>query len=236
MMRNMLVLSAWLLSSALLAQAPSVAPSEEKGTYLGVLFSPIPEVLHDQLPQLPRNQGVLITHVLPDSPGAQADLRRHDILLQYQDEKVRDCEHLARLIQNDQPDRKVKLVLLRGGREKTVEVVLGLGPVLRIASGEKGAGPRPGDVVRGASKPGLTAAVSVSATPLEQGKMKVAIEYYQDGTGRLKTLTCEGTDTAIDSEVQKLPDKERGLVQAALQRIRRLNLQGVTPLPSPQGR
>lgn len=220
-----MVLGCWMIGSVLLAQPPSVAPSEEKGTYLGVLFCPVPEVLHDHLPNLPRNQGVLITHVLPDSPGAQAELRRHDVLLQYQDERIRDCEHLARLIQNDQPNQKIKLSLLRTGREMTIDVILGLGPVLRIASGEKGTAPKASDIPKGTSKPGVPPAVSVSATPLEMGKMKVAIEYYQDGTGRLKTLTCEGTDSDIDTEIQKLPEKERGLVQAALQRIRRLNVQ-----------
>ncbi len=80
-------------------------------------------------------------------PRGRAELRRHDILLQYQDEKVRDCEHLARLIHNDKPNRKVPLVLLRGGRETTVEVMLGLGPVLRIASAKTQ--PRGGDIQRG---------------------------------------------------------------------------------------
>ncbi len=41
--------------------------------------------------------------------------------------------------------------------------------------------------------------------------MKVAIEYYQDGTGKLRTLTCEGNAATIDTAVQKLPEKERGL-------------------------
>ncbi len=219
-MRSGLVAVSWLLCSALLAQNPSVEPAEEKGTFLGVLFSPVPEVLYDQIPQLPRNQGVLVTYVLPDSPGARAELRRHDVLLQYDADKIRDCEHLARLIHKDKPNRKVKLTVFRGGREITVPVQLGLGPVLRIASGEKRPLPPGNDVVKGVSKPGPTAAVSVSATPLEPGKMKVAIEYYQDGTGRLRTVTCEGTARAIDSEVQKLPERERGLVRAALQRIR----------------
>lgn len=230
-MRSVLLPVTWLLCGVLLGQTPSVEPSEEKGTYLGVLFSPVPEVLYDQIPQLPRNQGVLITYVLPDSPGARAELRRHDILLRYGDDKIRDCEHLARLIQTDKPNRKVKLAIFRGGREVSVEVTLGLGPVLRIASGEKKTNPRSGDIIKGTSKPGPTAAVSVSATPLEQGKMKVAIEYYQDGTGRLKTITCEGTANAIDIEVQKLPEKERGLVRAALQRIRSFKLQSAQTLP-----
>jgi len=100
-----------------LAQNPdNTAGGEEKGTYLGVLISPVPEVLYDQLPQLPLGQGVVVTHVLPDSPAAQAMLRRHDILLIYNDEKIRDSEHFARLIRADKPDRTVKLTLLRTGQ------------------------------------------------------------------------------------------------------------------------
>src|SRR5437879_2534922 len=101
MKRLGLTVAGWLLlaSLSLRAQPPGpLSPVEEKGTYLGVLFSPVSEALYDQLPQLPRNQGVLITHVLPDSPGAHADLRRHDILLEYQQEKIHDCDHFARLI------------------------------------------------------------------------------------------------------------------------------------------
>jgi hypothetical protein len=216
---------AWLLvaASSLRAQAVPLTPSEDKGTYLGVLFSPVTEALYDQLPQLPRNQGVLITHILPDSPGAHADLHRHDILLRYQDEKIRDCEHLARMIRDDKPNRKVKLSLLRGGKEVSAEATLGLGPVMRIAPAFR-ASPTVPEPPRGVAKPGGPASVSVSATPLEHGKMKVAIEFYQDGTGRLRTVTCQGSYTEIESEVQKqLPSRERSLVQAALKRIRDLN-------------
>src|SRR5579884_500198 len=81
------------------AQPVERVPSEEeKGTYLGVLISPVPEVLYDQMPELPRGQGVVVSHVLPDSPAAQAGLLRHDILLRYNDDAIRDCEHFARLI------------------------------------------------------------------------------------------------------------------------------------------
>lgn len=207
---------------ALQAEGTPLTPVEVKGTYLGALFGPVPEVLYDHLPQLTRHQGVLITHILPDSPGAHADLRRHDVLLRYQDEKILDCAHLVRLIQADKPERKVKFSLLRGGQERAVEATLALGPVLELASAARPAllAPEP---PRGVAKPGNPATLSVSATPLEHGKMKVAIEFYQDGTGRLRTVTCEGSSTDIDGEVQKLPDRERSLVQAALKRIRDLN-------------
>src|SRR5437762_7922457 len=95
--------------------AAAQPPAEERGTYLGVLFAPVPDIVYDQLPQLPRERGAVVSHLLPDSPAVKAGLRRNDILLQYGDEKVRDCEHVARLIRDDRPDHKVHLTYLRGG-------------------------------------------------------------------------------------------------------------------------
>jgi hypothetical protein len=212
----------WLLTAApAWAQAPAAPPADERGTYLGALFSPVPEALLDQLPRLPRNRAVLITHVLPDSPAARADLRRHDVLLKYGDAAVRDCEHLARLIQSDRPGRAVKLSLLRAGKETTAEVTLALGPALKLAPAVDK--PREGAAVpRGVAKPSPSPSVSVSATPLEGSKMEVTIEYYQP-TGRLRKLTCQGEPADIDKAVKKLPERERNLVHVALERIRAFN-------------
>jgi hypothetical protein len=218
MTRHGVALTLWLTLAALLpAQAPRTAEAartQEQGTYLGALFSPVSKA--------PRQQGVLITHVLPDSPAANADLRRHDVLVQYGAEKISDCQQLARLIQKDRPGRKVQLLVLRDNRETPVEVTLGLGPAIKIAPTSR-AGPRDADVPRGIAKPGAPPPVSVAATPLEHGKMKVTIEYYQNDTGKFRTITCEGASAEIDSAVEKLPERERNLARIALERIRELN-------------
>ena len=221
MRQSLLALTAALLLLLPAARAqPSDDPGEEKGTYLGVLISPVPEILYDQVPDLPRNQGVMVTHVLPESPASQAGLRRHDVLLEYNDDKVRDCEHFARLIRADRPDHKVKLGLLRAGRKETVEVTLALGPVLKIVQTNRAGARDVAEVPRGTAKSGGPPSVSVAATPLEGGKMRVTIEYYQDGTGRLRTVTCEGTPADIALEVQKLPARVKNLADVALDRIR----------------
>jgi hypothetical protein len=208
--RLALAFSCLLLASAL-APAQSLR-SEEKGTFLGALFAPVPEALYDHLPALPRNRGVLVTHILPDSPAARAELRRHDILYQYDDTPIRDCEHFVGLIRDDKPGRTVKLLLLRGGKETKGSVTLTEGPVLRIAQAA-------GELRARLAAP----SVSVNATPLKDGKMKVTIAYAQRDTGQLRTLTCQGATADIDSEIRKLPERERKLVLAALQRIRELN-------------
>ncbi len=220
-------LMALYLASALLglAQGPAVGAGgtlreEEKGTYLGALFAPVPEALYAQLAALPRGGGVLLTHILPDSPAARADLRRNDILLRYGRTPIRDCEHFVRLIREDRPGRKVSLTLLRGGRELTTEATLEEGPVLRIAAAARGA-----HEALPPSRPGAAApSVSVAVTPLEGNQMKVIIAYYQSDTGQRRTLTCQGAAAEIDTEIGKLPPRERGLVRAALERIRSLNV------------
>jgi hypothetical protein len=190
---------------------PAEKPSADKGTYLGLLFRPMPHV----------TGGVLVTHILPDSPAARAGLRRRDVVLKYAGKKIRDCEHLAALIRADKPKRKVRLLILRDKKEMTVDATLTLGPALKVATEHGKATPN-----------ASPAGVSVLATPLGRGKMKLTIEYY--ATGRLRTVTCEGAAAEIDRTVQKLPERERALVRSALRRLRSLNTEKKSTEPPPK--
>jgi hypothetical protein len=204
-------------------------PAEEKGTYLGVLFSAVPDVLYDQITDLPRGQGVVVTHVLPDSPAAKSKVNRHDIILEYDNTKVIDCEHFARLIRADKPDRKVKLLLMRGGKQMTVEITLTTGPVLRIAKSTAAGTTKTTDdpTPKGTVKSTGPGSVSVMALPLGENKIKLTIEYYEEG--RLQTASCSGEPKVIESEIDKLPSRVQTLAKAALNRIRDLNLQTTAP-------
>ena len=213
-----------LLAVGEVARPADPMPSADKGAaYLGVLFGPVSEALYDQLPKLSRSQGVLVTQVLADSPAEKAGLRRNDILLQYDDKKIGDCDDLVRCLQADAPDRTVKLTLVRGGKEMTADAVLALGPAIRTAQEVK-TGNAPNDASPGVAKPGGPATVSVAATPLERGRMKVTVEFYPEGQGRMQRLTCEGDTSEIDHVIaEKVPERERGMVEVALKRIRMLN-------------
>lgn len=201
-----------LLLAAVIRSAPTLPPTEEKGTYLGALFGPVPEALYHQLPQLPRQQGILLTYVLPDSPAAAAGLLRHDILLTYDGQKVFDCQRLARLIHDDKPGRKLTLTYLRDGREAKVDVTLVSGPVLKLAE------PRVNGQ-RAINKPDAPPSVSVNAIPLENGQMKVTIEYYPQGSDHLKTVTWQGNPADIENAARPLPERERQLALHALNRL-----------------
>jgi PDZ domain len=205
-----------LLATACLGSA--AAPVEGQGTYLGALIAPVSRALYDQLPQLPRQQGVLITRVLPESPAAAAALHANDILLTYDGKLVRDCEHLARLIRDDMPGRKLKVTYLRAGHESSTLVTLARGPALIVAEAKAGSG-QP----RAANKPGSPASVNVGASLLDNGKLKVTIEYFPEGSKNAKTVTWEGDPADLDGAVRALPERERQLARHALDRLRTLN-------------
>ena len=205
-----------LLALTLPGQTRSQSAPEDKGTFLGVLFCPLPEALLDHLPQLPRTGGVLVTHVLPDSPAARAGLRRHDILLQYDGDKIHDGDHLARLIRASKDGQQVELLLVRAGKEIRVAVKLGLGPVLKIASETRKTPP-------GMAKPGGPAAVSVTAVPMDGNRMKVTFEYSD--AGKFRTLTCAGSVGEIDTQVERLPQRVQTLARVAVNRLRQLEIQ-----------
>jgi hypothetical protein len=209
------------LALSLTAAAASAPAAEGKGTFLGVLFGPVPAAVYDQAPQLERGHGVLVTHILPDSPAAEVGLRRNDVLLKYGTEKIRDCEQLARLIRDDQPGRKVALLVARGGNELAVDVTLRVGPVLEIARAADAGPPAP----RASAKAGAPPAVSIAATPLSSGNLRVTVEYYHEASGRVKTLTCTGSPPEVERELKKLPARIHELARIALQRARLLEVQ-----------
>lgn len=133
MARAVLALAILLTLGLVWVRGQSAATAEPKGPYLGVLVGPIPEVLYNHLPILPRGRGIVITHIVPDSPASRADLRKHDLVLSYQEKPIEDCEQFAKLIRADKPNQIIKLGLLRGGKETSIEVTLGLGPLLTVA-------------------------------------------------------------------------------------------------------
>jgi hypothetical protein len=193
----------------------------DQGTFLGVLCAPRKEPASspgatgksDKADKAKPARGVLVTHVLPASPAARADLRKGDILLEYDRQAIRDGDHLAHLIRADKPSRKVQLRYQRGKDVKTAEATLTLGPALNISGDPKAASARANELHRGS--------VSVWAAPLASGKMKFTIEYY--ATGKLRTLTCEGAGAELAATLRKLPERERDLVRIALRRLRTLN-------------
>jgi serine protease Do len=67
---------------------------------------------------------VQIMQVIDDSPAAAAGLRRGDLLLELDGEPVTDASDLQRLMVHERIGRTVPAIVLRDGRQRTIELVL----------------------------------------------------------------------------------------------------------------
>ncbi len=100
--------------------------SHDESAYLGVLVTSVHPALARHLKELPNpNQGLTVEEVADDSPAEKADIQAHDILLNFDDQKLFSAEQFAKLVHSDKPGRQAKLELLRDGKKQTIQVTLG---------------------------------------------------------------------------------------------------------------
>jgi hypothetical protein len=88
------------------------------GYWIGVMGAPIDPLLKTHLKI---ESGVVVQHVVPDSPAAKAEIKENDILLKFGDAQINDVMGLANAV-TESEDKEVKVTLLREGKEKTVAV------------------------------------------------------------------------------------------------------------------
>jgi len=69
-------------------------------------------------------KGVLVLEVRDNSPAKKAGIRKDDILQKINDKKIKDAVDLTDIIRSFRPGTKVKVTLLRNGKEKVIEVSL----------------------------------------------------------------------------------------------------------------
>src|SRR5205085_8917318 len=96
-----------LLSAGLRAQAPEVP--------FGLTLGKVPEALYAQMPPLPKDQGVIVEAVEPNSPAWRGGLRRFDIIMSLNSAKTpADVNALADKLKQV---KSAKVTVLRAGRE-----------------------------------------------------------------------------------------------------------------------
>ncbi len=69
--------------------------------------------------------GVKIGAVIENSPGAKAGLQKDDIIIGVNDEKVTGLRNYTVILKKHQPGDKIKMKVLRGGKEKIINLTLG---------------------------------------------------------------------------------------------------------------
>lgn len=132
MSRSMSILvSTFFLLAAAFAESwphPDAAPSpgygaELYGSYMGV---DLQEVTHDRMAalKLTEERGAEITMVDHDAPAGKAGLKEHDVILEFNGNKVQGTEELRRLIHETPPGRTVQLLISRDGQPMNISLQL----------------------------------------------------------------------------------------------------------------
>ena len=94
-----------------------------KAAFMGVTAERISEAMNSQL-KLPEGLGLVVTHVVPDGPAAEAGLQKHDVLHKIDDQLLVNFEQFAVLIRMHKSGDSVALSIIRGGEPMTLNAVL----------------------------------------------------------------------------------------------------------------
>jgi S1-C subfamily serine protease len=96
--------------------------------YIGIQYSPITPRQAAQLGLPTGTIGIIVSQVVPGSPADRGGIQINDIITKVNDQAI-DADHpLSSLLVRNRPGDKVKLTLIRSGKEMTVDVTLGQPP------------------------------------------------------------------------------------------------------------
>ena len=97
--------------------------------WMGVAIQELTPALAQSF-QLPEGQqgGVLISEVHEDGPSAKAGLQRGDVILKYDNESVKDVNHLRNIVARTKVGKQKEITVLREGKETALILILGERP------------------------------------------------------------------------------------------------------------
>lgn len=87
---------------------------------IGLTLAEADETLRRQL-RLAKEEGLVVTEVVPESPAAKAGLQPHDVLIKFDGKRLTTVDALNTQVQ-ELKDQQAKVVFLREGRELSREV------------------------------------------------------------------------------------------------------------------
>lgn len=94
------------------------------GSYLGVGVADVNTERVKAL-KLKEERGVEITSVETDSPAAKAGLKTHDVVLDYNGQRVEGTEQFMRMVRETPAERQVRLAISRDGATQTLTATIG---------------------------------------------------------------------------------------------------------------
>lgn len=93
--------------------------------YLGVTLDPNFNAESAAKLKLDRARGARVTKVYPNSPASRANLQTDDVVLTFDGVEIIDENHLINLVSQRPVNKKVKVVIFRGGKHLTLDIIVG---------------------------------------------------------------------------------------------------------------
>ena len=101
-----------------------VATGKVHRGYLGITMQDVDPDMSEFF-KLDDNNGAVITSVEEDSPADKAGLKKDDVIIKIGKKQIKDSQDVFNVIGFTAPDTKVEIAVIRGGKKKTLDVVVG---------------------------------------------------------------------------------------------------------------
>lgn len=95
-----------------------------KRGYIGIVLQPLDKDLSDAL-CMDKQEGILISEVVKDSPAQKAGITQGDIIIAYNDKPIKNVSKFRNDIALMNPNSEIKLRILRNNKPMTITVMLG---------------------------------------------------------------------------------------------------------------
>jgi serine protease Do len=94
-----------------------------KRSYLGVVIQPLDQQLAEQF-DVKAREGIVVGDVQPNSPAAEAGLKRGDVILKFDGKPLTNTQQLVGLVDRSPVGGKAKLQVIRDGKRMEIPVTL----------------------------------------------------------------------------------------------------------------
>jgi len=193
-------------------------------TRIGARLDRPSDTIIDQL-DLPKNQGLIVQDVVPESAGAKAGLKQHDILLELDGKPVSsDVAEFQKVLKEIKPDQAVEAVVMRKTKKETIKDLKLPRETEQPAAPARGRNPfrllNPGlGGINGLNMKITRTNDSFSATLTDNGVSYSVSGKMEDGKAKPSEITInDGKEKTYDS-LDKVPEEQRDRVRALLERV-----------------
>lgn len=99
----------------------------DRDAWLGVYLQDLTDAMREAL-HIESDVGVLVSDVVKDSPAEKAGLKVGDVIVEFDGRRIEEADDLVRAVRRSDPGDKVKVVIIRDGKRRTLTVELGEKP------------------------------------------------------------------------------------------------------------